>query len=176
MKLLDRYEDRFPHESKLSEIRTFIAGQPRCFENECFDDGHITGSAWVVNAAGDSCLLTHHAKWHKWLQPGGHCDGDPDVLSVAIREAQEETGLEVEVISDDILDIDIHRIPAYGHALDHLHYDIRFLLCARGSTAFKMSSESLDMRWIKLKSLQQLTDEESVIRMAMKFNRLRSAS
>jgi len=51
--------------------------------------GHITASAWVVDRAGTMALLTHHRKLGRWLQLGGHADGDPDVRRVALREAME---------------------------------------------------------------------------------------
>ena len=94
----------------------------------CFDDGHITGSAWVVDPAGSRLLLTHHRKLGKWLQLGGHSDGEPDTLAVALREAREESGLRVRPISNAVLDIDIHTIPALKGEPAHLHYDVRFAL------------------------------------------------
>ena len=55
--------------------------------------GHLTGSAWIVDASRTRTLLTHHRKLDKWLQLGGHADGDPDLLAVALREGREESGL-----------------------------------------------------------------------------------
>ena len=92
--------------------------------------GHITGSAWVVDIAGNRVLLADHAKLGRWLQPGGHSDGDPDTLAVALREAREESGLDVRALDDAIFDIDVHRIPARGDEPAHLHFDVRFLVQA----------------------------------------------
>ena len=64
--LLDDYALRFPDED-LAGFLAFVRSQPRCFERNCFDDGHVTGSAWVVDAAGARTLLTHHAKLARWL-------------------------------------------------------------------------------------------------------------
>lgn len=61
-------------------------------------EGHFTGSALLLNSDKSKFLLMHHKKLNKWLQLGGHCDGDSNVLAVAIKEAQEESG---------ILDIDL---------------------------------------------------------------------
>ncbi len=70
----------------------------------------------------------HHRKLHRWLMPGGHCDGEPDARSVATREIAEETGLiSYSLIQDAIFDIDIHEIPARGDIPAHLHFDIRYL-------------------------------------------------
>ena len=70
--------------------------------------GHITGSAWIIDPSKEFVLLTHHAKLNKWLEPGGHADGDEDVLNVALREAREETGLaDLLLVQKEIFDIDI---------------------------------------------------------------------
>src|SRR4051812_42515904 len=74
--------------------------------------GHITGSAWIVNSDSTKVLLVEHAKLHKWLQPGGHADGDENVLRVALKEVDEETGLTNLSYDGQLFDIDIHSIPA----------------------------------------------------------------
>ena len=105
----------------------FVEQNEMCFERS-LDIGHITGSAWVLDFHRTHTLLTHHAKLDKWLQLGGHSDGDPDTLEVALREVREESGLvEVRPISEAIFDVDAHLIPARGAEPEHIHYDIRFL-------------------------------------------------
>src|SRR5258706_12466368 len=69
-----------------------LLDHPRCFHRDHLP-GHITASAWIVNEDFSKVLLILHAKLGRWLQPGGHADGDENVLSVASREAEEETGL-----------------------------------------------------------------------------------
>ncbi len=103
----------------------FIDSHPDCFERSC-QVGHITGSAWIVNRAGDRVLLTHHRKLGRWLQPGGHSDGDPDTLEVALREAREESGLDVRALDEAIFDLDVHLIPARGHEPAHLKHPLIF--------------------------------------------------
>jgi 8-oxo-dGTP pyrophosphatase MutT (NUDIX family) len=88
--------------------------------------GHVTGSAWIVNHDGSKVVLLHHAKLGIWVQPGGHCDGETDVAQVALREAREETGLEVSLLDEAIFDVDVHRIPEYWNTPEHFHFDIRF--------------------------------------------------
>ena len=138
--------------------------------------GHVTGSAWVVDERGEHVLLTHHAKLNRWLQLGGHADGNPDILSVAVREAEEESGLRaVEPLSREIFDLDIHLIPATDAEAAHLHHDVRFVLRAVGAENLKISRESLDLRWIKIEDLHQLTDEPSLMRMARKWAQMKEA-
>ena len=169
LRLIDAYRARYPEEVDAARLRRFVEAQPRCFERDCFDDGHVTGSAWVVDSAGSRVLLTHHRKLGKWLQLGGHSDGDPDTLAVALREAQEESGLAVRPISEAVLDIDIHTIPARKGEPAHLHYDVRFVLRASSSERLCISPESIDLAWIDIDDLPRLTGEESMLRMARKY-------
>ena len=96
---------------------------------------------------GDRVLLAHHRKLGRWLQPGGHSDGDPDTLAVALREAREESGLDVRALDDAIFDIDVHRIPARGREPAHLHFDVRFLVQAEHDR-FRVSDESHALAWV----------------------------
>lgn len=135
------------------------------------DHGHITGSAWVVNPARTRVLLLHHAKLGKWVQPGGHCDGDSNVLAVALRETLEETGLTAAPVSQEIFDIDIHEIPEYWNTPAHLHFDVRYLLEADDVLEPKCNNESRAVRWVELDEVLNLTNEESVRRMVEKTRR-----
>lgn len=170
--LIDEYQRRHPSESDVILLERFVRRQPSCFERDCFDDGHITGSAWLVDKSGSRVLLTHHRKLGKWLQLGGHSDGDNDPLAVAHREAEEESGLSARPVAQTILDVDIHTIPSRGRDPEHLHYDLRFALEVVGSERFHVSDESLDLEWIDIDDVKRLTTEESVLRLARKFDLL----
>ncbi len=150
------------------EMIEFVNQNPDCFERYLLT-GHITGSAWIVDKSRQFTLLTHHRKLDKWFQTGGHCDGDSDVLNVAMKEAMEETGLtDIQAISSNIFDIDIHEIPERKGVPTHLHYDIRFLLEADMNEPLIISSESSDLAWIELSKVSQLNDSQSIMRMACK--------
>ena len=147
----------------------FISSHPDCFERT-LQIGHVTGSAWVVNREGTHVLLTHHKKLNRWLQLGGHADGDPDVFRVAQREVLEESGLEdVVPVMPGIFDIDVHPIPARGTEPQHDHYDIRYAMQVRGEEAYTVSEESHDLDWIAIESLASVTRETSMLRMATKW-------
>jgi 8-oxo-dGTP pyrophosphatase MutT (NUDIX family) len=128
----------------------------------------VTGSAWVVDRGGDRVLLTHHRKLDRWLQLGGHSDGDADTLRVACREAAEESGLEVEPVSTALFDVDIHLIPARGSDPAHHHFDARFALVAHHDT-FRINDESNALRWVKIEKIAKFTTEPSMLRMAAKW-------
>lgn len=162
------YAIRWPSESVTDVLLAFVRQQPKCFERTCFMDGHITGSAWIVCPQRRRVLLTHHRKLQKWLQLGGHSDGDANTLRVARREAEEESGLRVKPIYDGVFDIDIHTIPARGEDPEHKHYDVRFLFEADDHAPLTMTFESNDLQWVAIEDLADLTSEESVLRMARK--------
>jgi len=122
---------------------------PNCFRRDAFP-AHFTGSAFVVSADGARSLLHHHRKLDRWLQFGGHCDGEEDVLSVAQREAYEESGIHGLVVASALpFDLDIHEIPAFGDEPGHLHYDVRYVLIAPEQAEIQTSPESKELRWFE---------------------------
>lgn len=159
-----------PHEESMRlRIIEFVENYPDCFER-VLTIGHITGSAMIVNPAHTHTLLTHHHKLEKWLQLGGHSDGDPDTLRVALREAEEESGLKgIVAVSEKIFDVDVHAIPARKGEPEHFHFDVRFLFEADETQPLCVSSESKDLAWIPLVRIAEYTTEESVLRMVRKI-------
>jgi 8-oxo-dGTP pyrophosphatase MutT (NUDIX family) len=172
---LTAYAAKHPEEAEtVARFIGFVSSQADCFQRS-LAIGHVTGSAWIVSADGTKVLLTHHAKLDRWLQLGGHADGDPDVLAVALKEAREESGLsDFEAVDDGIFDLDIHPIPARKSDPEHLHYDVRYVLRATGNTDYIVSDESHDLRWVTLDEVAELTGEESMLRMVRKWVATRS--
>ena len=105
-----------------------------------------------------------------WVQLGGHCDGNADVLAVAIAEAQEESGiLGIQPVMHGIFDVDVHAIPENKKEKAHYHYDVRFLLQVVSDEDFVVSDESHDLAWIDKKRDNLPTSERSVVRMFDKW-------
>ena len=168
---LDSYSATYPDErAVVDRLVGFVSQHENCFSRSC-EPGHVTGSAWLVDESLQRTLLTHHRKLDLWLQLGGHSDDDPNTLNVALREAEEESGLVVEAVDEAIFDIDIHLIPARPKEPAHYHYDVRFLLRARNED-FVVTSESKALSWVAFEDVQQLTREESVLRMVRKGERV----
>lgn len=167
LQLLCRYHPEEPDRLAVAErIIAFVRDEPACAERSHLY-GHLTGSAWVVNATRTKALLLHHRKLNRWMQPGGHADGEFDLLSVALREAREESGLTgIEPVTGEIFDVDIHEIPPFKEIPAHYHFDVRFLLYADDEEIPRHNEESNDVKWIDLADLSQYTEEESVLRMA----------
>lgn len=152
-----------------NKIFRFVESTNQCFERTNLE-GHITGSAWIVDKAKTHVLLTHHKKLNKWLQLGGHADGNPEVIAVALREAQEESGLKkIRLVSPNIFDIDIHLIPERADEPRHLHYDIRYIFEADLTEPLSVSDESNELMWVPLLSLEKFSLEESLLRMKRKM-------
>lgn len=114
-------------------------------------DGHLTASAFIVDAVGEHLFMVFHRKLQIWVQPGGH--GEPsetDPLAVARREALEETGIKgltLHPLAPAPFDLDVHDIPARPGEEAHQHLDIRYLFVApEGAQA------SLDLREVNAAS------------------------
>jgi 8-oxo-dGTP pyrophosphatase MutT (NUDIX family) len=145
-----------------------VETEPRCAERG-LRMGHLTGSAWVVDAARERVLLTHHRKLGKWLQLGGHADGDLDLAAVALREAREESGLSsLRLVTGEIFDVDRHEIPARGDEPAHWHYDVRFLFTADPTETWVVTPESRALAWVELERVRDHNPEESMARMVRK--------
>jgi 8-oxo-dGTP pyrophosphatase MutT (NUDIX family) len=178
LEMLARYQRVFPREKAVVErICQLVEWHTDCFDRTC-RPGHITGAAWILSADRRRCLLTHHRKLDRWLQLGGHADGQWQVDEVALREAREESGLpefEFVRVHGELIpfDVDVHEIPArydsHGKLIDdaHEHHDLRFLLIARTET-IAASNESHEIAWCTPDEVRQRTDEESVLRMLRK--------
>ncbi len=128
--------------------------------------GHLTGSALVVDANHERVLLMLHAKLRRWLQPGGHADGDHQLAGVALREATEETGIEGLRVLVPAVDVDIHAVDHGDELGEHLHLDVRFVVLAPPGAVERGNHESLDLKWVTWDELADAVDEPGILRMA----------
>jgi 8-oxo-dGTP pyrophosphatase MutT (NUDIX family) len=182
IELLERYKKAWPAEAEIAQrFLAFVAAHDDCLLRTCVP-GHITASAWILSADGGSALLTHHRKLDRWLQLGGHVDGESQIELAALREAQEELGMAHfqfeawfgawsggKIVP---LDLDVHTIPARANEPQHEHWDLRFLLRALPGQELVRSPESRDLRWVPLAELPRVTTEESVLRLGRKAQAL----
>ena len=145
---LHDYQRRFPLEKASVRFFLELLGEgAEAFRRERLA-GHVTSGVWLVSAEGARVLMTHHRKLERWLQLGGHADGDTDMARVALKEAEEESGLPgLSVEGDSIFDLDRHWIPVRGQVPGHWHYDVRYLVRAGVDERFVVSAESHDLAW-----------------------------
>ncbi|MCG6970530.1 MAG: NUDIX hydrolase [Gammaproteobacteria bacterium] len=178
LKLLGRHSTRFMEEAAfVRRAREFVQAHPDCFDRELLP-AHVTGSAWVVNPVRSHVLMLHHRKHDQWFQPGGHADGDADILQVALRETAEETGVvptQIILLSDAVFDVDIHGIPAGTHAPRHEHIDIRFLVEIDDKLPIPGNDESHDIGWVALHEVSRFNNNRSTYRMVEKTRQMRHA-
>jgi 8-oxo-dGTP pyrophosphatase MutT (NUDIX family) len=162
-----------PADAREAEMRARVVAFIERDGMRAFDrantSGHVTASAWIVDPSRDAAVLLHHRKLERWLQLGGHVDGDPDVRLAAQREAREESGLRtLRALGEGIYDIDVHRVPARGAEPEHDHYDLRLAFEADPRESLVRNDESHDVRWIPLTQLEDYAIDESVRRLVRK--------
>jgi 8-oxo-dGTP pyrophosphatase MutT (NUDIX family) len=167
---LHQYAELCPAQAALAHaFASFAQVGSHAFERSNLA-GHFTGSAWVVSADGQRTLLMHHRKLDRWLQPGGHADGDTHLARVALREACEETGVVGLRSEGGIFDIDRHLIPARGTEPAHWHHDVRYVVRAGADERFVLNGESRALVWRPIVDVAaDETLESSLRRMARKW-------
>lgn len=126
---------------------------------------HLTSSGFVVNADGTKVLMAHHNLYKVWAWTGGHADGDPDLLAVALREVREETGaVHVRPLSTAIASLDI--LPVWGHVKrgawvpSHQHLNVTYLLTADEADPLQIRpEENTRVDWLPADRLLEYTNE-----------------
>ncbi len=162
-----------------------IDAHPDCLLRTC-RVGHVTASALVLSHDLQDCLLTHHKKLDRWLQLGGHVDGEGIPHLSALREAREESGMRDFAFFPDPdasgaeplpIDLDVHPIPARKDEPEHEHHDVRYLLVAAKGQEPSLSDESNALRWFPLEQIAfgLAANDESLARLARKAIAVRSA-
>lgn len=145
----------------LKDILALVEREPACFSRSTFAPGHVTGSAFIVCRSTAKVLLHHHRRLNAWLQMGGHDDGEHDARATALREGREESGLpDLTLLAPDILDVDVHDIPAGKREPPHKHHDVRYALVTEHPEAIlKDAAESLDLAWFTLEAAAEKMNE-----------------
>ena len=164
--LLESYLPRDEHQARFRrEILAFLFDHPDDAHLRTCIPGHLTASALLVDSTRERALLTHHRKLNRWLQLGGHCDGDSNLPAVALREAREESGIADLTIDPRLVDLDIHQIPARAGEPLHLHLDARFVVFAPPRARETASDESHRLAWFASGELPSLDVDDSVRRL-----------
>lgn len=141
------------------------------FERSHFVPGHFTASCYIVDDAG-RLLLHHHKRLNRWLQMGGHVEGDETPELAALREGREESGL-ADLEAVQLLDLDVHAIPAGKGEPDHDHFDVRYLArTARPEAVTIDRAESNDLAWVELGRAAELMPGPESLRVIRKLERV----
>lgn len=126
---------------------------------------HLTASGFVLSGDGNWVLMAHHNIYRVWAWTGGHADGEGDLLSVALREAREETGAaQIRPLSPSIASLEI--LPVWGHrkrgtyVSSHLHLNVSYLLTAdREGPLTVREGENTKVAWLPADRLTKCTNE-----------------
>jgi 8-oxo-dGTP pyrophosphatase MutT (NUDIX family) len=141
-------------------------------ENEA---AHMTSSGVILNPALDKMLMIHHKIYDTWAWTGGHADGDDNPLETAIREAQEETGIEQIVpLSTEAASIEV--LPVFGHQKNgayvstHLHFNVSYLLIAEETERLIVNeNETNGVEWVPISKLPTYSNEPFLVAIYQKI-------
>ncbi|OBF88624.1 NTP pyrophosphohydrolase [Mycolicibacterium flavescens] len=158
VEVLSRWRAPDPAQDTLRHaVLAFLAARPDGCLRECVA-GHVTGSALVLDHAGTHALLTLHPRFGRWLQLGGHCEPtDPDVVTAALREATEESGIGGLTIDPTMAALHVHPVTC-SLGVPTRHLDMQFIVHAPVDAETAISDESLDLRWWPLDALPEDCD------------------
>lgn len=176
LELLSKFKPHDEQELKdLAQIRTLVEQHEDIFTRNCLA-AHLTGSALVVNPKTKKILLHQHKKLNKWLQFGGHTDGETNLAAVAMKEAQEESGLtDLIFYSAKPLDIEVQKIPAKNEVPAHLHLDFRYLVFTQAESLPKPAEhESQTLKFIDISDIDYLVGQldYALVRLIKKASKL----
>ena len=137
---------------------------------------HFTGSSWIVNPARTKALMLYHNIYNSWAWSGGHADGEADMLAVALREAQEETGVgHVWPVSRELYSLEILPVNAHfkrgRYVVPHLHLNLTYLLEADDAQAVhEKPDENSAVRWFPIADAPEASSEPDMRIIYRKLN------
>lgn len=174
---LENYQPYNEQEEQDREVMLqLLASQKDIFTRE-HRTAHFTASSWLINKEHDKVLMIYHNIYHSWSWTGGHADGEADLLSVAKREAMEESGVtDIRAVSGDIFSIEILTVDGHEkkgiYVPSHLHLNVTYLLEADEGEVLRVKpDENSGVRWFSLdEALEACTEPWMIERIYRKLN------
>ncbi|SRR5581483_759308 len=158
-------------ERNVSQVVKLLTTAADPFSRSHFEPGHITASCFIVDGEG-RLLLHHHKRLNRWLQMGGHVDEGEHPVQAARREGWEESGLADLVIEEQILDVDVHPIPASKGDPLHHHFDVRYVARTESPLSINIRpDESNELAWFTMERAAAMMDAPESVRVIEKLLR-----
>lgn len=155
--LLTDWEAPNPAQESLAEaVLGFVLARADACLREC-EPGHVTASTLVLDDTGERVLLTLHPRLGRWVQLGGHCEDDEDILAAALREATEESGVAGLRLRPELVAVHVHPVTC-SLGVPTRHLDLQFMAHAPAGAQIVLSDESDDLRWWPAGELPSGTD------------------
>lgn len=169
---LRKYRNDYPQEKDAGVVLDFINSTDNLFGRDS-RPGHITCSAWVLNAELSEVVLVKHQRLNRWIQPGGHIEPLETPLEGACREGLEETGVQ-GLISwrEDLFHVSAHEFPIGKDGPAHFHYDLRYLFIAPPEAELIKTDETDGVHWVSLDRIREYTEEATIVDMTEKTKNL----
>ena len=167
--LIKQLEKYVPYNQQEQQDKETILQQLKTVDDIFYRENvlqHMTASGWVVNPARDKVLMAYHNIYQSYSWLGGHADGDEDLLQVALKEVQEESGIKnVRALSDEILSIEILTVDGHEkrgkHVSSHLHLNITYLIEADDSQQLLVAEdENSDVKWFGIDEAVESSNEQ----------------
>lgn len=171
MELREKIEKYVPYNEQEEKDKNTILKYMDAFEDTLTRNnefGHFTASAWVVNKERTKVLMIYHNIYKSWAWTGGHADGESDLLSVAVREVKEETGVEnVKVLDDDIFSLEIVCVNGHvkrgKYVSSHVHLNVTYLLEVDENEMLRIKEdENSGVKWVPIDEVEVSSSERWV--------------
>lgn len=174
---LAQYQPYNEHEERDKAVMlSLLDAKPDIYTREN-QVAHMTASSWLLNKTHDKVLMIYHNIYHSWSWTGGHADGDRDLLAVAKREAEEETGVtDIKAVTEDIFSIEILTVDGHEkrgvYVPSHLHLNVTYLLEADEEEVLRVKpDENSGVKWFSLEgALEACTEPWMIERIYKKLN------
>ncbi len=178
MNLRKKIENYVPYDDVEAKDKEVMLKYMDTFDNLLVRDNefaHFTASNWIVNKERTKVLMIYHNIYKSWAWTGGHSDGEEDLLKVALKEAEEETGINnFKVLSNGIYSLEIIGVDAHEkrgkRVAAHLHLDCCFLLEADEKDMIRIKEdENSGIQWV---NIEDVIKKNSQLEMTPIYNKL----
>lgn len=179
MSLKDEIEKYCPYNEQEEKDKQVMLKYLDTFDNLLTRENefaHFTASNWIVNKQKTKVLMIYHNIYKSWSWTGGHADGEENLLKVALKEAQEETGLQnLKVLSNGIYGLQILTVDGHvkrgKYVSAHLHLDCCFLIEADENDMIRIKEdENSGIKWVDIDESLKITNESQMIPIYAKLN------